>query len=221
MALRGLLFDFDGLILDTEIPGFQAWREIFQHYNLPFTYQDWAKAIGTGPSAYDPALDLCAQVNEALDPEELRVNQLARVHEILLGVPPQPGILEFIQQAKEAGLHLAVASSSPRSWVVGHLQHLELAPFFDHILTAEDVARVKPQPDLFLLALQKLGLQPHEAIVFEDSPNGITAARAAGIYVIAIPNKITETMDTSHADRKVTSFTEISLAALFRQFETS
>jgi HAD superfamily hydrolase (TIGR01509 family) len=221
MALRGLIFDFDGLILDTETTGFQAWLEIFQRYNLPFTYADWAKAIGTGPSAYDPALDLCAYVGEPLDPAQVRTEQLSRVHEILETVPPLPGVLEFLRQAKEAGLHMAVASSSPCSWVEGHLKRLNLASFFDCVLTAEDVERVKPSPDLFLLAMKKLGVQPHEAIVFEDSPNGITAARAAGIYVIAIPNNITETMDISHTDKKVTSFTEISLQSLIHQFEAS
>ncbi len=118
MALRGLIFDFDGLILDTEVPGFLAWKEIFDLYHLPFTYAHWSKAIGTGPSAYDPAMDLCSQVDDSLDPAKIRESQLTRAHEILENVPIQPGVLELIQKAKKIGMGMAVASSSPRSWVI-------------------------------------------------------------------------------------------------------
>lgn len=221
MTLKGLIFDFDGLILDTEIPGFQAWKEIFAGYNLPFTYAHWSKAIGTGPTAYDPALDLYSLVNESLDPTELRKKQLTRAHEILENVPIQPGVLNFIQQAQHLQMQMAVASSSPCDWVMTHLQRLDLVKYFQYILTAEDVAHVKPEPDLFHLALQKLALRPSEAIVFEDSPNGITAARAAGIYVIAVPNEITKTMNTSHADLEVNSFFDLDLTQLAKQFDSN
>lgn len=221
MTLRGLIFDFDGLILDTELPGFIAWKEIFESYHLPFTFQHWHKAIGTGPSAYDPALDLCAQVQEPLDPSEIRERQLVRVYQILEDITVLPGVLDVIKEAKTMGLKMAVASSSPRNWVRNHLTRLDLGKFFDFILTAEDVHHVKPQPDLYLLALEKMGLRATEAIVFEDSPNGITAGRAAGIFVIAVPNQITKTMDTSHAEMQVSSFREINLAQLARGLETN
>lgn len=221
MTLKGLIFDFDGLILDTEVPGFQAWKEIFARYDLPFTYAHWSKAIGTGPSAYDPALELCAKVNQPLNPADLRNEQLKRAHEILENIPIQPGVMNFIQQAQLHHLHMAVASSSPCDWVMTHLQRFDLVQYFQYILTAEDVAHVKPEPDLFHLALQKLDLAPSEAIVFEDSPNGITAARSAGIYVIAVPNEITRTMNTSHADFEVGSFLDLDLNQLIKQFDTN
>jgi len=220
MALRGLIFDFDGLILDTEVPGFTAWKEIFAQYDLPFTHEHWHQAIGTGPTAYDPALDLCSQVDESLDPEVIRQRQLARVCEILQDVSILPGVLEFIKKAGQSGIRMAVASSSPRDWVMAHLSRLDLVRYFDFILTSEDVEMVKPQPDLFLLALSKLNISPAEAVVFEDSPNGITAARTAGIYVIAVPNDITRLMDTSHANLEVLSFTEIDLEHLILQFDS-
>jgi len=221
MTLKGLIFDFDGLILDTEVPGFQAWKEIFAIYELPFTYAHWSKAIGTGPTAYDPALDLCSMVNDSLDPAELRKKQLTRAHEILKNVAIQPGVLNFVQQAKLHKLRMAVASSSPCDWVMTHMQRLDLVKYFQYILTAEDVAHVKPEPDLFHLALQKLELTPSEAIVFEDSPNGITAGRAAGVYVIAVPNEITKTMNTSHANLEVNSFLELNINKLIEQFDSN
>lgn len=220
MALKGLIFDFDGLILDTEVPGFVAWQEIFAKYNLPFTHENWHKAIGTGPSAYDPALDLCSQVKEPLNAEEIRQNQLMRAHKLLEDVEILPGVLEFIKKADQNGIRMAVASSSPRDWVMTHLTRLDLVKYFDFILTAENVVKVKPSPDLFLLALRELEIEPDEAIVFEDSPNGITAARDAGIFVIAVPNEITKLMNTSHASIEIPSFTEIDLDQLVKQFES-
>lgn len=220
MSLKGIIFDFDGLILDTELPGFIAWKEIFDQYQLPFTFQHWHKAIGTGPSAYDPAIDLCSQVEESLNSEEIRQNQLRRAYEILETMSPLPGVLEVIEGAKKAGIKMAVASSSPRDWVINHLTRLDLVSIFDFILTAEDVINVKPQPDLFLLALKKLGISASEAVVFEDSPNGIKAARAAGVFVIVVPNEITKTMDTSEADLEIRSFEEIKLHQLIKDFET-
>jgi putative hydrolase of the HAD superfamily len=221
MSLKGLIFDFDGLILDTEVPGFLAWQEIFSAYGLPFTYSHWAKAIGTGPSAYDPAEDLRSQLGIPLDVAQIREVQLERAHEILRDVPIQPGVLEFILTAKQRKLKLAVASSSPRNWVINHLNRLDLVKYFDTILTAEDVMAVKPDPELFNLALKHLDLNSHEAVVFEDSPNGITAARSAGIYVVAVPNEITKTLDTSHANMHFSTFTEIKIEQLIDLFNNA
>lgn len=218
MTLKGFIFDFDGLILDTEKPGFLAWQEIFDRYNQPFALEDWKKAIGTGPSAFDPARHLCAIVQDSLEPSRLHEEQLSIANKLIRTYPILPGVLEFITEAKAAGRKLAIASSSPLSWVIGHLSRLELDQYFDIILTAEDVSQVKPAPDLYLLALSRLGLTPAEAVVFEDSPNGILAANAAGIHCIAVPNEITATMDISHADVIVNSFTELSLSRLDNSF---
>jgi putative hydrolase of the HAD superfamily len=221
MTIKGFIFDFDGLILDTEKPGFLAWKEIFDRFDQPFALEDWKKAIGTGPSAFDPALHLCALVQDSLNPARLHEEQLSIANKIIRTQSILPGVLEFIQEVKSAGRKLAIASSSPRSWVIGHLSILELSQYFDVILTAEDVMNVKPAPDLYLLALSKLELAPSEAVVFEDSPNGILAANAAGITCIAVPNEITRTMDISHADITVDSFKEITLAKFDNGFTRS
>ncbi len=218
MSIKGFIFDFDGLILDTEKPGFLAWKEIFDRFNQPFALDDWKKAIGTGPSAFDPARHLCALVQDPLDPSQLHEEQLSIANRLIQTQPILPGVLNFIREAKNAGRKLAIASSSPRSWVIGHLSRLELVRYFDTILTSEDVLNVKPDPELYLLALSKLDLQPAEAVVFEDSPNGIFAANAAGITCIAVPNEITRTMDISHADFIVKSFMQVTLAVLDNGF---
>lgn len=212
--IKGFIFDFDGLILDTEKPGFLAWQQIFARYGQPFALEDWKRAIGTGPSAFDPALHLCARVKDSLIPAKLHEEQLSIAQSIIRAYPVLPGVLDFISSARALGRKLAIASSSPRSWVIGHLSRLNLTGFFQPILTAEDVANVKPEPDLYQLALARLGIEPIEAIVFEDSYNGILAAKAAGIICIAIPNEITRTMDLSLANAVANSFTDISVEGL-------
>lgn len=209
MALKGFIFDFDGLILDTEVPGCNAWVELFDQHGFTFTVEDWKKAIGTGPSAYDPGLHLHQLTGGRVDAETLNQASFVRSLELVKGQPILPGVEDFIQASLDAGLVLAVASSSPRSWVEGHLTRLGLRQFFKVVCTADDVSEVKPSPELFLLAASKLGVTSSEVIVFEDSPNGITAARRAGMFCVTIPNEITLTMDVSHANRRVTSFLEL------------
>jgi beta-phosphoglucomutase-like phosphatase (HAD superfamily) len=107
-----------------------------------------------------------------------------------------------------------VASSSPENWVVGHLTRLGLIEFFEQIVTADDVEKTKPDPALFLLAAEKLGVTPQQAIVFEDSRNGVLAGKRAGMYVVAVPNPLTDGMDFSEADLKLGSLADLSLEQL-------
>ncbi|MCX6054844.1 MAG: HAD family hydrolase [Chloroflexi bacterium] len=216
MTLKGFIFDFDGLILDTEKPGCFAWQELFNQNGFPFTQEDWKKTIGTGPSAYDPAEHLSRLLNYSLDPIMLREKSIIRAKSLIAEQPLLPGVLEFIQKSDEIGLKMGVASSSNRLWVEDHITRLGLMPYFQVICTADDVRMVKPDPELYLLALDQLDLNYSEAIVFEDSPNGISAAKSAGIYCIAIPNEITITMDISQADRIVESFLDLNPQDLSR-----
>jgi HAD superfamily hydrolase (TIGR01509 family) len=221
MALKGFIFDFDGLIIDTEMPGFLSWQEIFAQYSLPFTFDNWKKTIGTGPTAYDPAVDLCGLVNDGLDPAELRAQQTKLNIARISNEPILPGVKEFILEAKKQKMRLTVASSSKRAWVIGHLTRLGLLDAFEAVFTSEDVQFVKPNPELFILALRFMELAPEEVIVFEDSPNGLIAAKAAGIFRVAVPNVITRTMDLSHADLIVDSFLALDLKNLQQTFSTS
>jgi HAD superfamily hydrolase (TIGR01509 family) len=209
--IKGLIFDFDGLILDTELPEYDTWQQVFLEYGLSLPIEEWAKALGASYAAFDPALYLMQQTGQKLDYAELH-----RVHnemslEIINQSPALPGVNQIILRARQLGLSLAIASSSPSDWVLTHLERLGLTLKFDCILTADDVERVKPAPDLFLLALSRLKLQPDEAIVFEDSPNGITAGNAAGIFTIGVPNAISSLLDTNHASLRISSLDAITL----------
>ena len=129
---------------------------------------------------------------------------------------PRPGILQWIGDAQEAGLSLAVASTSHRDWVHGYLDRLDLRASFSHTACGDEVERVKPAPDLYRLALQRLGSAAGEAIAIEDSPNGIAAAKAAGLFCIAVPNPMTQALDLSAADLHLASLAEAPLADVLR-----
>jgi HAD superfamily hydrolase (TIGR01509 family) len=188
--LRALIFDFDGTILDTETPEYQAWQEIYSRHQAELPVELWARAVGThngfDPHAYLEECTGCAHDHAAV---KALHRELTRVR--LAGQPPREGIRELLAAAHEDGVALAVASSSHRAYITDFLTRLELTLFFDVLCTADDVARVKPDPALFLLALERLGVAAHEAVVIEDSPNGVLAAERAGIPCLVVPNDLT------------------------------
>lgn len=137
-----------------------------------------------------------------------------RVDERLNRMSPFPGVVDFIRHAFQMGIPMSVASSSSRQWVYHHLDRLELTPLFQHILTVDDVHLPKPDPELYILAASRMGISASELTAFEDSLNGIKAAKAAGLYCIAIPNDMTREMNLNQADKVVNSFTELAVAGV-------
>ena len=128
-----------------------------------------------------------------------------------------PGVKELLDASRQRDLKLAVASSSPENWVSGHLTRLGLSDYFDAIVTADDVEETKPNPALFLLAAEKLGVRPGDVIVLEDSPNGVHGAKRAGMFVVAVPNSITARADLGAADLQLSSLAEITLDGLLEK----
>jgi HAD superfamily hydrolase (TIGR01509 family) len=132
-----------------------------------------------------------------------------------------PGVVDILNAARDHRLGLAVASSSPHSWVDSHLSRLGLFDRFDRIICADDVpaGRTKPNPDLFLKALDALGARADEAVVFEDSPNGVKAARAAGIFVVAAPNPVTALLEFDGENLRIDSLANLPLPQLMAHFD--
>jgi HAD superfamily hydrolase (TIGR01509 family) len=213
--LQSLIFDFDGLILDTETPEVDVWQAIFREHGHELPVDEWMKTVGGyGISTYDAAAHLSSLTG--LDPAPLRVRYRAESDEIIHAKPVQPGVMNILDEARRRGLRLAVASSSPHAWVDSHLARLGLAARFDKVICSEDVApgRTKPNPDIFLKALEQLQVGKDAAVIFEDSPNGVKAARAAGVFVVAVPNPLTARMGVTGADWTVNSLAELSLDVL-------
>jgi len=216
--IRGLIFDFDGLILDTESPEFTSWRDIFSEHGCVLSLEDWAVCIGTA-DVFDPCAHLEAQLGRVVDRDALRTERRRRSDALIAAQMPMPGVVERIAEARAIGLKLAVASSSSRSWVEGHLTRLDLARHFHCIRCSDHVEQVKPDPALYRLALEGLGLGPENAIAFEDSPNGILAAKRAGLFCVAVPNDATRELALDAADLRLESLREISLEALVAEVE--
>ena len=215
MPLRALIFDFDGLILDTETPEVDVWQAIYREHGFELPVDEWAKTIGGyGISNFDAATHLSELAG--LDPAPLRARYRAESDALIHAKPVLPGVLDILDGADARGLRLSVASSSPHSWVDSHLSRLGLAARFHEVICADDVApgRTKPNPDLFLLAAGRLNVGTEAAVVFEDSPNGVRAAKSAGIFVVAVPNPLTSRLGVSGADMAVSSLADISLDEL-------
>jgi HAD superfamily hydrolase (TIGR01509 family) len=198
--IKALVFDFDGTILDTETPDFHCWRQLFEQHGCELEQGQWCKVVGTGWDVFNPFDHLESKLGRAVDRDELFRAQKQIFHALVKQQAPMPGVEAVLATARQMGLQLAVASSSGRPWVQGHLERLGLIEYFPVIKTSEDVARVKPDPALYAEAVRALGVQPHEAVALEDSVNGVKAAKAAGLSCIAIPNSVTRDLDFSEAD---------------------
>ena len=202
-----LIFDFDGLIVDSETPGFQAWSEVFAAHGGSLPFDKYSACIGT-IGGFDLHAYLEEQTGRRFERGDLETACNKRWHELMQGQPLRDGIAECLASARARGLKLAIASSSTQKWVTHNLRRFKLLDYFDTVCTSDFVDAVKPDPALYLLALERLGVAPDQAIAFEDSPNGILAAKRAGIFCVAIPNPLTRDLPLDMADRRLSSLLE-------------
>ena len=217
MSIRALVFDFDGLILETELPDYQSWREVYQEHGEDLSMAVWGDVIGRGPEYFDPYRELVAKLGHDLDREVVLNRRRVRHLEMIAELEILPGVRDAVAGAKSLGLRLGVASSSSRAWVTGHLARLGLTDF-ECVRSRDDVANAKPQPDLYLSVCACLGVAPAEAVALEDSANGIAAAKAAGLHCVAVPNRMTADLDLSAADLRLGSLTDLSFVDLLERF---
>lgn len=220
MAIRGLLFDFDGLLIDTETPSRLAYEELYRELGHELPLDKWATLVGTIGAEFNPDAHLEQLVGRPLDREQIAQRLRAREHELCDLEDLRPGIEDYLAEAERRSLKTAIVSSSTREWIARHLQRLDRANSWDAIVAADgDVERAKPQPSLYLEALDALGLQPAEGIAFEDSLNGIRAAKAAGLFCVAVPNPITETFALEEADLLLGSLEDVPLDELLERVD--
>jgi HAD superfamily hydrolase (TIGR01509 family) len=216
MMIRGLIFDFDGLILDTESPEYRSWQEVFRAYGCALPLADWADGIGRGAGdiPFDPYAALEAASGHTVDRAAIRAQRRRRYVALVAAEAVLPGVTEYMDAARRRGLVLGVASSSSHEWVDGHLTRLGLRPYIAAITCADDVGQAKPDPAVYRAALALLHLRPDEAIAFEDSPNGITAAKGAGMFCVAVPNPLTAQLSLAPADLHLPSLADMPLDTL-------
>lgn len=210
--LKAVIFDFDGLMVDTETPAYAAWSSIYIEHGVSLSLHDWVLCVGTD-GGFDPVQHLQTLLGRELDRMALFAEKERRKSLVCQRLGPRPGLLAKLDEAAQLGLPLAVASSSAADWVVPHLERLHLRPRFAAVVTRDDVKRVKPFPDLYLRAAAQLQLTPSQVLVFEDSEPGVRAARAAGMRCIAVPGPITRHLAFVEASARTSFLGELSLAA--------
>jgi HAD superfamily hydrolase (TIGR01509 family) len=217
-VIRAIVFDFDGLILDTEEPVYRSWLEVYEAHGELLPFERWVQIVGSTTTEFHPQLHLEERLGKPLSQEVLE-GRIGRRTEMILAQELLPGILQSIDDARGLGLKLGVASSSTRDWVSGHLERLGILSRFDCVRCRDDVNHAKPAPDLYLAVLDCLGVSASEAVAIEDSPNGVMAAKQAGMRCVAIPNSITATLDLSQADVVLRSLSEMPLRELLQRLD--
>lgn len=221
MPIRALIFDLDGTVVDTESPIFDAWEKVYRDHGQVLPRDIWTTRLGTDGRGFDPMQHLEELVARPLDQEKLKRDRIEHRDAMLADLPPREGVAELVRAASDAGLALAVASSSPEYWVDGNLSRLGLRPYFQVLRCREHVARTKPDPALFEVAASALGVDPTEAIAIEDSPNGVTSAVAAGTFCVAVPGPMTAGLAFDHAHRCLSTLGGMTLDALILMAEQS
>lgn len=219
--IRAVVFDFDGLVLDTEVPVYASWCAAFEaHGASPPTIEEWSATIGTA-DALDVHAWLVERADRPVDEAAMDEIRRGRRDALLAQEETRPGVIGWLDEANEAGLGLAIASSSPAEWVAEHLGRLGLVERFAYVVTAGGTVRAKPAPDTYLEACARLGVVPAHALAVEDSPHGIAAAKAAGLRCVTVPNALTETLDLSAADLRLASLADCTLAEVFQRLGVS
>lgn len=212
MPIRALVFDFDGLVVETEEPRLVAWQEIWAEHGVTLAAEDLAADIGT-TGALDPLAMLEARLGRTLDPS-VRVRKQVRHDELLSATVAMPGVEQYVADSRRLGLKIAVASSSPRSWIDEHLARLGLADAFALVCCFDDVGVAKPDPAVYVAACHLLGVATSEALALEDSVNGVRAAKTAGLTCVAVPTPMTKHMAFDEADAVIESLADVPLEEL-------
>lgn len=212
--IQALVFDFDGLIIDTETPLIEAYAAVHARHGVPFDRARFIRSVGHAEYAFDPWHGFSPHADRAA----LELERRTVKSDLLARQPVLPGVAELIAAARAHQLRIGLASNSEHAWVEPHLQRIGLLARFDFLACREDAPSPKPEPDLYRLVLNRFGLRGHEAIAFEDSATGVLAAKRAHLWAIAVPGPSTAHHDLSPADLRVTSLAEISLDGLLTRF---
>lgn len=219
--IKAVVFDFDGLILDTETSDYESWRETYQIYGGELPRELWNSNIGA-IGLFDPYNHLEEQVGRRLDREKVMAERRRRDEELLAAQVVLPGVEAYLTEAREMGLGIGLASSSKHEWVDPHLSRLGLRDYFDVVRCRDDVGdRGKPDPAVYQAAVDSLGVAAGSAVAFEDSPNGALAAKRAGLFCVAVPNQMTRDLSFDHADLRVASLAMEPLTQLLLRLNGS
>jgi HAD superfamily hydrolase (TIGR01509 family) len=210
-----VIFDFDGVVLDSETPEYESHRRIYERCGVALTVDEWCDAIGIWTEGHDERrfVTLCERSSNPPSRDAYHAEK-RRIFDELVPREPMRGIRDLLLALAASGIPAAIASTAPAGWVVPAAERIGIRPLFRAVVTADDVPRRKPAPDVYLEAARQLGVDPARAVAIEDSGPGITSAKSAGMTAIAIPHWLTELHDLSGADLRVAHAGELSIERL-------
>ena len=214
--IKAIIFDFDGVILDTETTDFEAWRAIYRAYGAELSLSTWLPIIGDITQYFNIYQRIAELTGKPVDHAELYERQRALHIEMLKNSAPMPGVEDYLCAAQQLGIRVGIASGSRRSWVISRLEQIGLADRFETIVCRDDVGRAKPDPAAYLAAVSKLGVTVDQAIALEDSLPGVKAAKSAGLYCIAVPGPMTKNLSFQDADMRLESLEDVPLLELLK-----
>jgi len=208
--VEAVIFDLDGLILDSETPDVLAWQAVYARYGMAFPIASWLQNVGRNDRPWDPVAPF-RRAGSPATPKAVAALWREQADALMAGYfKPLPGVVALLSALRHRGIRTAVASSSRRAWILTVLARLGLEAEFDAAAGGDEVRRAKPAPDVYLLTARRLETAPEACVALEDSPSGVRSARAAGIACIAVPSPLTRQLDFSAADLVVGSLEEVT-----------
>ena len=212
MSLTGVVFDFDGTMVDTESAVFGSVAQVWATHGLELAPERWMPYIGSAES-FDWLGELDARVGP-LDRIAVQAEWMEVLMDLSAQAPMRPGVLALLDDCSAQGIPMAVASNAPRAWLEVQLGSRGLWERFDAVVAVDDVPAAKPAPDVYLAAVDALGVDPEGVVAIEDSPTGVASARAAGLACIGVPAGLSAAMDLSAATWVLPDLTDLTVAGL-------
>jgi HAD superfamily hydrolase (TIGR01509 family) len=215
--IEAIIFDFDGLILDTETPDYLSWKAVYESFECELPLQIWQDNIGA-VNFFNPYIHLEELLGRPIDRTAVHHQRKQLDRELLAQQSILPGVQTYLAEARQMGLQVGLASSSAHEWVDDYLAKLNLEQWFDTVCCRDDVGDVgKPDPAVYMAALAALGVEARCAVALEDSPNGALAAKRAGMHCVIIPNQMTRGLTFGAVNYRLNSLADMSLAELLEE----
>jgi putative hydrolase of the HAD superfamily len=218
--IKALIFDFDGLIFDTETPWYLAYKQVLANYGVNLPIEIWGRCIGTTYNEFNPIKYVLEEASINVDESEIHQEAKSQYKLLICDQQLRPGVLEYLRDAKSKGLKTGIATSSKLAWINEYLDGFQIRNYFNVIYSADDVRNVKPDPELYESAIKALEVKAIEVIAFEDSLNGLTAAKRAGANCVVVPNDVTSIMSFDESDFRIQSMKDTPLGEILKKFES-
>lgn len=218
--MQGVLFDFDGIIIDSEWPVFQSWVRLFKREGEELALEDYVQCIGSDFGTWSPEELLEKATGKTFDWDVENAKRQVEIESDLEGVEPLKGVIELLKWLEERGVPSAIVSSSTHRWVDGWVETLKLGEYFQAVICREDAMKVKPDPELYLNGARALGIEPEKCLVIEDSLNGVKSGNSAGCLTYALPSRLTSVVDFAIADEEFENYKDMhrQIESLFEHF---